>query len=628
MLDDAALVPAALASAMGVQEEPGHTLAALLERRVRSEHMLLVADNAEHAVQECADLCERLLRASAGLRVLATSREVLGVAGERSWVVPPLTVPPQEKEPSATLVMQHEAPQLLLDRAWFSVPGFTLTDHNAPAAAALCRRLDGNPLAIELAAARLRDLPIAEIAERLEDRFGLLSRGSRTDLPHHRTLGAAIDWSYDLMPAQEQMLFHRVAVFWGGWGLAAAEEVCAGEGIIGSDVLDLLASLVDKSLVAVRAQAGSRRYEMSQSVRQYARDRLAESGESATIRARHLAYYLRLVEEAGPHIVRDEKVEWLDRLELEHGNLRAAMELALQDPSDLEPAARLAVALWRFWTIHSHFTEGRRWLDRLAAENRDAAPTALWARVIYCAGSMAMAQGDLDGAEARTTKALALFRLLADKQGQSWALNDLGAVAAQRREYARAIERFDESLALKRGLGDTWDVARTLVNLGELAWRSGDYDRAEGLYRESLEVGQAPGAPVDKEIIAAVNNNLGELALCRGDHERAEGLYCRALATWHEIGDRFRVTLALGGLGGAAAGLGDPRRAARLLAVAEALREQTGAHLDADNEAEHLRMVAMARRQLSTPDWEAVTAEGRAMTLAEAVAYGLREAAR
>lgn len=625
-LDEPALVPAVVAKALGVCESSDRTLIESVEQHVRPRSMLLVLDNVEHVVAACANLVARLLAAGPGLQVMATSREVLGVVGERVWAVPPLSMPPDAARTTAQEALCHDAPRLLLDRARCGAPDFALTDDNAAAVAVVCRQLDGNPLAIELAAARVRDLPVAAIAERVGDRFRLLGRAGHGTEPRHRSLGAAIDWSHDLLGAAEQTLFRRLGVFRDGWSLAAAEAVCSGAGLQPAEVLDLLASLVDKSLVDVRSWQGSRRYRMLTSLRHYARDRLAAAGEAQVWRQRHFAFYLDLAQAAGSHLTSEDQVAWLDRLELEHGNVRAALEWAADQPAAPEPAARLAIAMWRFWSIHCHFTEGRAWLERLASAVRDCPQRELEARVVYCAGSLARAQGDANTAETHACRALAMFRQLGDAEGESWALNDLGTIAAYRQDYDQAIVLFEASLAVKRALGCWWDVARTLVNLGEIAWRRGDYDRAEELYRESLTVGETSATPPDKELLAAVHNNLGELARCRGDLDAAADLYRRGLTLWCEVGDHFNVTLALAGLGGVAAGQGHPRRAARLLAAAAAQRETMGVQLDADNEAEHLRMVAAARAQLSEADWAAAVAAGRALSVAEAVGEAVGEA--
>lgn len=624
-VDAATPLAAAVAAAIDVQSEPGVDLQRLLERKTRPREMLLVLDNAEGLVGECAAMAGRLLRTAPGLRVLVTSREVLGFPGEAVWRVPPLSVPPPDHVVSPAEALLHDAPRLLADRAARALPGFEVIERNVADVVAVCRHLDGNPLAIELAAARVRDLPVAEIAARLQSRLELPSGGDGEPAARHGSLRAAIDCSHELLTIHERMLLRRLSVFRGGCQLAAAEAVCADDELAAAGVLDLLAGLVDKSLVVVRASDGMRRHELPESVRRYSAQRLEEAGEADRLREAHLAYYLALAEEAEPHLRGANEAQWLDRLELDHGNLRTALAWAVHGGDDAVAGRRLAAALWRFWVAHNHVAEGREWLARLARACADEPPSALTASMAYGEGTMALAQGLLDEAASGLARALALYRDLGDLRGTAWALNDLGCVAANRRDYSAAATLYEESLDLKRALGACWDVARTLLNLGELAWRRGDLDRAAELYDESLRSAGRAGGLADRDLQAALSLNLGDIERLRGDLATASEHYREALLTLREIGDQLNGSLALAGLGGVAAARGQWALAARLLASASAARRRLCVTLDVDNQAEHDRMVAAARARADPAGWEAETAEGERMPLWEAARHALED---
>src|SRR5579884_1061615 len=355
---DPALVPQTVASTLGIREEPGQRLLETLQQHLKPKSLLLLLDNCEHLSAACAQLAETLLQACPNLRILASSREALGIAGELAYRVPSLSLPELPRLPSAEAALvpalaRCEATRLFVERAALSYPGFALTEQNAPAVAQVCVRLDGIPLAIELAAARIKVLSADQIAARLDDRFRLLTGGSRTALPRQQTLRALIDWSYDLLSEAERTLLRRLSVFAGGWTLEAAEAVCS------ADALHLLTSLVDKSLAVYEEQAGEARYRLLETVREYARDRLLESGEMEEVRERHFAFFLRMAEEIEPKLTGLEQAAWLDRLEGEYDNLRAASGWALSAAEGAQAGLRLAGALWRFWEIRGHIDEGR-----------------------------------------------------------------------------------------------------------------------------------------------------------------------------------------------------------------------------------------------------------------------------
>src|SRR5829696_2809070 len=396
-LADPALVPQAVASTLGVREQSGRILTEILYAYLRSKKVLLVLDNCEHLIEACAKLSEVLLRSCPQLRVLATSREALGITGEVTWLVPSLTLPDLRHLPAFESLPRYESARLFLERTAAVKPTFVLTEQNAGAVAQICYRLDGIPLAIELAAARTKVLSVEQVADRLDDTFKLLSAGGRTAVPRQRTLHATMDWSHELLPEEERTLFRRLSVFAGGFTLEAVESVCAGEDLTRDEVLELLSHLVDKSLVMVREESGEARYRLLETVRQYGWEKLSESGEEEQVRERHAGHYLTLAEEAEPELKGEGQVAWLKRFEREHDNLRAAMRWLL-DRGESEKAVRLGWALWLFWWIRGHFAEGRRSMERALTTGGSAAmPPSARAKALFVAGTMACGQGDNGG---------------------------------------------------------------------------------------------------------------------------------------------------------------------------------------------------------------------------------------
>src|ERR671917_1439263 len=361
-LADPSLVPQVVASTLGVREQPGRSLTETLSDYLSSKKMLLVLDNCEHLIEGCAELAEALLRSCPELRVLATSREALGITGEVAWPVPSLSLPDVRRLPDIESLPSYESARLFVERAAAVKPTFALTEQNASSVAHICYRLDGIPLAIELAAARTKVLSVEEIAARLGDSFRLLAAGSRTAMPRQRTLHATMDWSHQLLSQKERVLFRRLSVFAGGFTLEAAESICAGEELQRNEVLDLLSHLVDKSLVIMWEDRTGTRYRLLETIRQYGKERLEEVGEAAHVRERHAGCYLAVAEEAEPELKGERQVTWLEPLETEHENLRVTMAWLL-GRGESEEAARLGWALWLFWGIRTHLGEGRRAME-------------------------------------------------------------------------------------------------------------------------------------------------------------------------------------------------------------------------------------------------------------------------
>jgi len=554
-LADPALVPQVVASALGLREDASRDMLATLTDFLNARSLLLILDNCEHVLEACAQLADALLQAGPNLRILASSREALGVAGEAPFRVPSLRAPDIRRLPALDTLSHYEAVQLFVERAATVLPGFRLTQDNAPALAQVCARLDGIPLALELAAARASVLRVEQIAARLDDRFRLLTGGSRTAVPRQQTLRALIDWSYDLLAEPERVLLRRLSVFAGGWTLEAAEAVCTGDGIEQYDVLDVLTQLVKKSLVvAEREQGQETRYRLLETIRQYALERLAASGEADARRRQHVAHYLALAETADAQLGRAGQGAWLDRLEREIDNLRGALEWALGG-GDAEVGARLAGALagmrswWvGFWLARGYLAEGHRWLEAALARSLDVAP-ALRAMLLLQAGSYSWQSdfgGDRERANALLEESLALFQAMGDRSGIAAVLTRQGATAWFFGDYPQAAQLSNEALALYRELGDRYGIAWVLRRLGDTARDQGDTARATALLEESLALCREQGFVLELPLVL---NGLGDVACRQGDYERATALYWEALALLQNEGDLWRILWPLRNLG-------------------------------------------------------------------------------
>lgn len=659
-LSDSELVAQRVASAMSVREEAGRPVLATLADHLRQKQLLLLVDNCEHLVGACAHLVETLLKACPRLHVLCTSREALGVPGEIAWHLASLTLPDPHGAARPESLMQCDGTRLFIERAVVASRAFNVTDQNASWLADVCRRLDGIPLAIELAAARTTVLTVQQIAVRLDDCFRLLTGGGRTVLPRHQTLLAAMDWSYGLLSEQERALLRRLSVFAGGWTLEAAEGVCAWEGIETHEVLDLLTHLVAKSLVAMEERDGEARYHLVETVRQYCRDKLRESGE-AGVYERHRNWFLQLVERAKPELQGPDQRHWLNRLEQEHDNLRAALQWSQMEPGSGEAGLTLVAGLWRFWEVHGYLIEGRGWLERML-QRTGGQVSDLRASALSGAGILAYRQGDYVSAAGFYEESLALYRQLENGRGIAFALANLGSVASQQGDHARTRSLYEESLAAVRDSGDQRDVAFALINVAGATEQLGDYARARALYEESVATFEALR---DKWGMAHALNNLGlmacrqhDLASARSLHERAlvlqrelsdgrgvartlhnladvamqqgesawaKSLCTESLAIRRELGDRSGIAATLERLARIAATAGDPERAARLLGAAEALRAAIGAPLPASGRADYDHTVAGVQAGLGDEGFADARVKGRAMELEEAIRYALEE---
>jgi predicted ATPase/class 3 adenylate cyclase len=568
-LTDPALVLPAVAAAIGVREEPGQPLLTTLLAALRARRLLLVLDNCEHLLDACARLADALLRSCPHVRILATSREALGISGEVARRVPSLAVPSPDQLPPVDRLTEYAAVQLFVERAVAVLPTFAVTNQNAPALAQLCWRLDGIPLALELAAARVRVVTVEQIASRLGDRFRLLTGGSRTALRRQQTLGAAIDWSHDLLTEPERVLFRRLAVFAGGWSLEAAEGVC-GEAV---EVLDLLTGLVDKSLVVAEGHSGEERYHLLETLRQYAGEKLLAAGEAELVRDRHRDWYLELAERAKPELIGPEQVTWLDRLEQERDNLRAALEWAVERGA-ADQALRLAAAVWRLWHVRDNPNEGWEWLLRVLAAPGAAGSTRARAEVLEGACELAWrAHGDESVVARLGEERLAIYRSLGDRRGTAWALCHLATHALNTGDTTRAEGLAAEALALTREADAPWVVAQVQEALGRAAAYRGDYPLARRRLEESVAIFRTLG---DRRAISNGLQYLRWLTREQGDDVATRTYASEALTLARELRSNYHMASALYGLGQVARLEGDLARSRALFEECLALAREQG----------------------------------------------------
>jgi len=598
---DPELVRNVVASALGVQEQPGQELTKTLITRLQGERVLLIMDNCEHLVTACADLAEALLRACPDLCMLATSREALSVVGEVSYRVPSLE--------------QSEAVQLFIDRARLAHPAFALDKTNASAVAEVCRRLDGIPLAIELAAPRVRMMPPEEILDRLLDRFRLVTLGPRTVPSRHQTLQAAVDWSYKLLGEEEQILFNRLSVFAGGFTLDAAEVVCAGDGLTHDRILDLLSALVDKSLVVVGEDSrGGSRYVLLETLRQFGRERLRPA-DAATIQRQHAEYFTAFAETWSPRLRGPEQALGLDRLEIEHDNIRAALAWSVATGrGDL--ALRLVAAAWLFWYIRGYAAEGLR----SATEVLDRFDLALPSRgeALHGCAQLAWQQRDVVTAEHLASEALALFEQQHDDSGRGVALMCLANCALVRGNLADAERQYAEPLQLLRASSNFWGASIVLNNLGVIARTTGRYADAEQYLSESFELGRRTGDPWRK--IMALGS-LGEVYVERGMPARAAEVLMQVFVLQRETHNLFSLAMDLENCSRIAGDLSEWEHCLQLAGAEDGIRRRFGSAWQLEPGA--LKAVEAARHALGPDVADAARRQGLAMSMDEAIEYAL-----
>jgi predicted ATPase/DNA-binding CsgD family transcriptional regulator len=669
-LREPVLVPQLVVQTLGLRPAPTQPLIESLLNFVRPKRLLLILDNCEHLIAACAQLAQQLLSQASELRMLATSREALALAGETIYQVHGLAWPSFAAETARNWlssrdpqdVLQYDAVRLFVERARAISPNFTITSENASAIVEICRRLDGIPLALELASARVNVLTVQEIAARLNDRFALLTSGQRSGLePRHQTLRAAIDWSSTLLTAEEQTLLRRLAVFAAGFTLDTAEAVCSGEGIAEARMLDVLSSLVAKSLVVAettsRAQA---RYRLLETIREYALEKLDAAGEAAPLRDRHLDLFLARAEEAAPKLFDQYQQLWLNWLEGEHDNLRAALAWALES-GRIEAGLRIATALIRFWEIRGYVQEGLAWFEGLLAQADEGISVVVRASAFTFAaffadflghasvtksyGREAVALAEAAGDAGKPILAFALGGLVASARAagdyhtaftiaersvqlfrdSSWPLFHLGmslavqgGLAIELGYYDTARSALDESLTLAREAGDAFRIAYILNFFGDLARCEQNYAEAQTAYEQSVALLRELGATRD---LAAPLHNLGHTCLHLGDVERAHALFTESMAASQDQQNSSGMAECLIGFAALAVVRELPAAGARLLAAAVAIGAQRAKSSWAATRMEYEQYLALARARLTEVEFQAELVAGQALSLEQAIGY-------
>lgn len=662
-ITEPSLILQAIATVFGVREQPGMPLEGLVLNYLRDKHLLLILDNCEHLVETCAQLADQYLHHCPNIKIVASSREALGINGETVYRVPSLGLP-DPSEVTHEALMGYESIQLFVERASAANPNFRLGEKNASPIAQICLRLDGIPLAIELAAARVTVFSAEQIAARLDDRFKLLTGGSRTALPRQQTLRALIDWSYDILSKEEQALLRRLSVFTGGWSFEGAEAICAD-----LDVLELLTQLINKSLVVVE-EGNQTRYRLLETIRQYARDKLLESGEGEDVRDKHLAYFLELVETAEPNLESFRYLPWAAKLNTEYDNIRTAIEWGLA--KDIEAALRFIGALGFFWTTQGYSAEGNRWaqevLERAKSvsgqdDNVTDQQLSIRAKAFLSLSRIATDLGDNETVRSVAGESVALARKTGDKQILSLALaylasgkgslgegdeayklveeslvlareqevsfalgfslvmmGQLRAIAQQ--DYEGALAYGEEAIAVLEAGGNRWGSAMTTFGLGFFAKTIGDFEQARARFRTCLPVFLELG---DKHRINMIQSELAHIEREQGQYRQAIPMYRETILEWQRLGHRAAIAHQLECFAFIAKAQEQPERAAKLLGAAEALREKINIAMMPQERIEYEREVADLRAGLDESVFNSAWAQGRAMTMEEAIEVSQRE---
>ena len=661
-LADPSLIPQTIAAVFGLRELPNRPLIRLVTDYLRAKHLLLILDNCEHLIEACAKLCSDLLHNCPELKIIASSREALGIGGETVYRVPSLSLPAADQSTLAAL-MESESIRLFVERATAAQSKFSLTDQNASAVFQICHRLDGIPLALELAAARISVFSPEQISSRLGDRFKLLTGGSRTALERHQTLGALIDWSYDLLSPEEQALFRQLAVFAGGWTFEAAESVCSD-----LDVLNLLTQLVNKSLVIADDQRENRRYFLLETIRQYARDKLLEAHESEQVRDRHLDFFVSFAEEAETYMNGPQELKWRNLLDEEYDNLRMALEWAMEN--DVEKALRLGGASGVFWERHGYEVEGRNLLTEALKRAKELPPVkgeksrqrmTIRAKALIALGQLRFGYGDnlgsldafeeaeellnqigekrlrsqvlsaiaianafmrqIDRAHTNTERALALAREAGDKIALGVALTNMaGVITITQGGLQKALPYHAEGIQLLREIGGHWLIAMTEFGFGLFNVAQGNYEQARAQFEICLPLFTELR---DRHRLGMVHSEFAHLERRQGRFEQAKLLYQETIQEWQKLGHRAAVAHELECFAFIAKVQEEPERAARLLGAAEALRERINIPMTPAERPEYEREVNDLRNNMEEVTFARAWAEGRTMTMEEAIEYAL-----
>lgn len=613
---DPHLVVPAVARALDVKESAERTLVENVRELLRTREMLLLLDNFEHLVS-AAHVLSGILEACPRVKLLVTSRAVLFIRGELEYRVPPLSLPRDASGCTANAVRDYEAVTLFVARAEAADPSFVLADANAGAVAEICARLDGIPLAIELAAARTRLLGPDAILSRLAHRLQLLT-GGPVDVPERQqTLRATLDWDYDLLEPEERDVFRKLSVFSGGFTLTAAERVLDDDGDV--DVFEVVESLASKSLLTHADEVGGEtRFSMLRTLREYAREKLDADGSADAVAVAHAAFFLELAEQAGPELRGPEQIRWLDVLDHEADNMRTALRHA-SGSGDTETELRLAAALGEYWEFRAYLSEGQRALEDALAKGEGAA-ASLRAPCLEWAGVMARGQGEYKRAAAFVDKAISLYLETGDEHALSRALKQRGVVASERGDRDTARSFYTQSLEIKKKIGDRRGIAEAQNNLGVLARLEGDLDGAIDYYEEALGYFRNAG---DKKAIARILMNLGEARMERSEFETAEGFIKESLKLCREIGSEWDITDLLELMATVQNAFGNPVAAATLFGAGEALRDLLGAPLPEAEAASYEGRVAAVKEALTPEELAGAWAHGRALPGDEAVEYAL-----
>jgi len=655
------LVPNTLATVIGLRESAELSFKDLLINYFHARSALVVFDNCEHLVESCAQLVHSLLSACEQLSILATSREALRVAGEIPYHVPSLEIPRLDAESPMETLKNIESVQLFAERATAASPSFLINPHNVFTVADICQHLDGIPLAIELAAARVNVLTVEQILMRLNERFNLLTGGFRSAFPRHQTLQAAIEWSYNLLSEKERTVFRRLAVFSGGWTLEAAEVICIGNGIEPVEVLDLLSGLVNKSLVLVETVQGHSRYRRLQMIREYALAMLNKSDEMSIICFRHLNFFAEMVFEAERNLKGPEDAFWYERLDSELDNLRIALTW-FEHLQYIEIRLRFVAGLWRYWKNRGKSIEGRAYIQHILSDvpPGPSRQTAAYARALTAAGALAYYQADFSYSEQSRKEALSIFRILEDKVGIGDCLIGLGNAAISQGHYDKARAFYEQGLGIRQELGDKLGIARLIGNLGLLAYFQMNYDQAHSLHMESLTLFRELQ---DYQGVAHELNNLGDVARHQGKLSMALAFYEECISNSKSMKDQWGMAYGIMGIADVAFEQGDfstakshykdclrmfqkeadyiglpyvlesvagllPTKkqleyAARIYGSADALRQRTHSPLPLPDQSAYQKHLSLLKEQLGSSEFDVAWAEGSMMTSDEAVALAL-----
>ncbi|MBV9787984.1 MAG: tetratricopeptide repeat protein [Chloroflexi bacterium] len=623
LLHDPDLVTQTIARSLGIAEVAGEPLATTLCHALHGKRVLIVLDNCEHLIDACAELAHELLRQCSGIHLLTTSREALNLLGEQLYPIPPLVTPLTGPAQSLDDLMNVESVRLFCERTRAVQPRFALTAANAKIIAEICRKMDGLPLAIELAAVHMRRLPLNSLRERLDQPLTLLVAGPRDLPPRQQTLRTTIDWSYQLLSAQEQRLFNRLGIFVGGWTIPAAQALFdQADKAVSVDLV--LAALLDKNLIhLIEDVEGTPRFVMLVTLQAYAIEQLELSGEIEAIRERHAAYYLNLIEHAEALLVGVHETPWLSRLATEHENLRAVLSWAFagEDSARITIALRLCGVLWRFWWVRGYVHEGKCWLD-LALSRLAHAQPPLVAKIMYGSGFLARTGGDLAAAERYFTQSLQLWKEQQDQAGIAHALNSLGVLAFNQYSYDQARALFEESLVLYQALADHKRVAMVLNNLGNIAYKQGDLERTTQRYEAALRLLEQTGA--QPSAVALIKANLGDTARLRGQYSQAVCLLYEGVMIYLEHNDVENTLFCLNNIVDIAVDLQQDELGAQLLGAADALYAQSGVAKLPEIVPCYERQSATLRDRLGAAAFIAAWSEGHAAQLEPLIARAMQ----